>query len=81
MSSEKFWKFLFKKSSKDRNKDNIIEKKIIEIKTSCSDDKTFDSSTQLKPNESNDKINQYLKPKITTDEELNAKGKTFSILG
>ncbi len=40
MSSKKFWKFLFKKSAKDRNKDNRIETKIIERKTSCSD-KTF----------------------------------------
>jgi hypothetical protein len=43
---EKISKFLFIKSSKDRNEDNIIETKIIERKTICSDDNTFYSSKQ-----------------------------------
>ncbi len=46
MSSKKFWKFLFKKSAKDRNKDNKFETKRPKRKTSCSDDKTFSSSIQ-----------------------------------
>ncbi len=41
MSSKKFCKFLFKNSAKDRNKDNKFETKIIERKTSCSNNKTF----------------------------------------
>ncbi len=67
MSSKKFWKFLFKKSAKDRNKDNIIETKIIERKTSCSDDEIFYSSTQPNINQSNDKLNEYSKTKRKTD--------------
>jgi hypothetical protein len=77
MSSKKFWKFLFKKSSKYRNKDNRIETKIIEQKTSCSDDKIFSSSTQPKTNESNDKLNEYSKTKRTTDEKEMSKLNKF----
>jgi hypothetical protein len=69
MSSKTFWKYLFKKSAKDRNKDNKFDTKINERKTSCSDDKTFSSLTQLKINECNDKINEYSKTKKTTDEK------------
>ena len=77
MSSKKFWKYLFKKSSKDRNKDNITEKKIIERKTSCSDDKPFCSSTQQNMNESIDALNQYSKTKRTTDEKEISKWNKF----
>jgi hypothetical protein len=77
MSSKKFWKYLFKKSAKDRNKDNKFEAKIIERKASRSDDKTFCSSTQLKINESNDKLNEYSKTKRPTDEKEISKWNKF----
>jgi hypothetical protein len=77
MSSKIFCKYLFKKSAKDRNKDNIIETKIIEQKTSCSDDKTFCSSTQPKINESTDKTNEYSKTKRTTGEKEMSKWNKF----
>ncbi len=78
MSSKKFWKHLFKKSAKDRNKDNKSETKIIERKTSCSDDKIFYSSTQSKINESNDRLNEYSKTKRTTDKKEMSKWDKFS---
>ena len=76
MSSKTFWKYLFKKSAKDRNKDNKFDTKIIERKTSCSDDKIF-SSSQLKINECNHKINEYSKTKRTTDEKEMSKWNKF----
>ncbi len=77
MSSKKFWKFLFKKSTKDRNEDNKFEVKIIERKTSCSDDKIFSSTTQPNINQSNDKLNEYSKTKRTTDEKEMSKWNKF----
>ncbi len=77
MSSKKFSKFLFKKSAKDRNKDNKFETKIIVRKTSCSDDNTFCSSIQSNINESIDALNQYSKTKRTTDEKEISKWNKF----
>jgi hypothetical protein len=76
MSSKKFCKFFFKKSAKDRNEDNIIETKIIERKTSCSDN-TFYSSTKSNINESIDALNQYSKTKRTTDKKEVSKWNKF----
>ncbi len=77
MSSKKFWKFLLKKSAKDRNKDNKFETKRPKRKTCCSDDKIFSSSIQPNINGSIDELSEYSKSKRTTDEKEMSKWNKF----